>query len=108
MAYLHLGVPGHTVEAEPLVVSPRQACRLLSIGNTRLYSLIGAGELESYLDGRSRRITMASIRRRLARLLSTKGATGVTAETISLRRPRGRPRKVSASVRQRLDEPTPR
>ena len=30
---------------EPLAVSPRQACLLLGIGNTRLYQLLGAGEL---------------------------------------------------------------
>ena len=52
-------------DLEPLVVTPREACRLLSIGNTRLYELIGAGELESYLDGRARRVTMASIRARI-------------------------------------------
>jgi len=39
---------------EPLVVSPRQACKLLSVGNTRLYQLIAAGELETYRDGRMR------------------------------------------------------
>jgi excisionase family DNA binding protein len=90
MASIHPGATGSAAEVEPLVVSPRQACLLLSIGNTRLYSLIGAGELESYLDGRSRRITMASIRRRLAKLLSAEGATGVTTEATSPRRPCGR------------------
>ena len=108
MASIHPGATGSAAEVEPLVVSPRQACRLLSIGNTRLYGLIGAGELESYLDGRSRRITMVSIRRRLARLLSAEGATGITTEARSLRRPRGRPRKVAAAVRQRLDDLTSR
>jgi hypothetical protein len=43
------------------------------VGNTRLYELLGAGELESYLDGRARRITMASIQARVARLLSAGG-----------------------------------
>jgi excisionase family DNA binding protein len=61
-------------EIEPLAVPPRQACHLLSIGNTRLYELIAAGEIESYLDGRSRRITMASIRTRIARLPANVGA----------------------------------
>jgi len=63
---------------EPLVVGPREASRLLGVGNTRLYELIAAGELETYLDGRSRRITMASIRARVARLLAAAGA-GTTA-----------------------------
>jgi hypothetical protein len=37
-----------------LVVSPRAARRLLDTGNTRLYELLAAGELDSYRDGRSR------------------------------------------------------
>jgi len=45
----------------PLVVPPRQACQMLSIGLTKLYELLNAGELESYLHGGSRRITVASL-----------------------------------------------
>jgi excisionase family DNA binding protein len=69
----------------PLVVRPAQACWLLGVGNTKLYELIAAGELESYLDGRSRRITMASIRARIARLLA--------ADTLPRATPRRRSRK---------------
>jgi excisionase family DNA binding protein len=76
-------------QLEPLAVSPRQACKLLSIGNTRLYQLIGAGELESYHDGRMRRITMQSIRRRVARLVAAAGVTGAAPQP----RRRGRPPK---------------
>jgi excisionase family DNA binding protein len=47
--------------AEPLVVRPRDACRMLSIGLTRLYELLQAGELQSYRSGRSRRISVVSI-----------------------------------------------
>jgi excisionase family DNA binding protein len=47
--------------SRPLVVSPRQACQLLSVGLTRLYELLKAGELDSFLVGRSRRVTLASI-----------------------------------------------
>jgi excisionase family DNA binding protein len=54
---------------EPLVVPPKVACRLLSVGETRLYELIADGELESFKDGVSRRITMASIKARVARKL---------------------------------------
>jgi excisionase family DNA binding protein len=66
----HPGITGRKVDNdfEPLAVSPRQACLLLGIGNTRLYQLIGAGELVSYNEGRARRITTASIRERVARL----------------------------------------
>jgi hypothetical protein len=54
---------------EPLVVSPRRARRMLDCGNTRLYELIGARELESFKDGRSRKITVTSIKAYIARRL---------------------------------------
>jgi excisionase family DNA binding protein len=52
---------------EPLVVSPRRARRMLDCGNTRLYELIAARELESFKDGRSRKITVASIKAYITR-----------------------------------------
>lgn len=54
----------------PLVVSPNQAMKALMVSRATLYGLINAGELDSYTEGRSRRITIESInayvRRRLA------------------------------------------
>jgi excisionase family DNA binding protein len=88
MATIH---PGR--DLEPLAVAPRQACLLLGIGNTRLYELIGNGELEAYNEGRARRITMASIRARVARLAGA-GGHGDTPQQVP--RGRGRPRKQSA------------
>lgn len=58
------------VSTEPLVVSPRDACRLLAVGNSYLYRLLNDGELDSYLDGRVRRITVASIERYVQRRLA--------------------------------------
>lgn len=81
------GRPTGADDAEPLAVSPRQACFLLSVGNTRLYELIRTGELETYHEGRARRITMRSIRERVARLTAT------TASPSEIPRRRGRPRK---------------
>jgi excisionase family DNA binding protein len=52
-----------------LVVSPRRARRMLDCGNTRLYELIAARELESFKDGRSRKITVTSIKAYIARRL---------------------------------------
>jgi hypothetical protein len=46
---------------ERLVVSPRRARYMLDCGNTRLYELLNSNELESYLDGRSRKVTVAFI-----------------------------------------------
>jgi hypothetical protein len=75
-----------------IVVSPRRARHMLDCGTTRLYQLLAAGELESFLDGRSRKITVASIRRYVERRLST-----TTATNPPLRR-RGRPRKSAAET----------
>jgi hypothetical protein len=52
---------------EPFAVSPREAGRLGGWGLTRVYHLMNTGELESYRDGRSRKITVASIKARIAR-----------------------------------------
>ena len=57
-------------ELGPLVVKPKVAWKLLACSNTRGYELIAAGELDSFLDGRSRKITVDSIRRYIARRLA--------------------------------------
>ena len=62
---------------EPLVVSPRRARHLLDCGNTRFYELLAAGELESFKDGKSRKVTMASIRAYVARRLAPSGSEAV-------------------------------
>lgn len=54
-----------------IIVSPRRARYMLDCGITRLYRLLAAGELESFLDGRSRKITVTSIRRYVERRLDT-------------------------------------
>jgi hypothetical protein len=59
-------------EVGRLVVKPKAAWKMLSCSNTRGYELLAAGELESFLDGRSRKITVESIRRYIARRLSPK------------------------------------
>jgi excisionase family DNA binding protein len=55
---------------EPLVVRPRVAWRLLDCGNAYGYRLIAAGELETYRDGRARKITVESIHRYIKRRLA--------------------------------------
>jgi excisionase family DNA binding protein len=60
---------------EPLVVRPRVAWRLLDCGNAYGYRLIAAGELESYRDGRARKITVESIRRYIKRRLADGGSS---------------------------------
>jgi hypothetical protein len=73
----------------PLVVKPRTAWRMLACSNTRGYELLAAGELDSFLDGRSRKITVDSIRRYIARRLQP---TGLTPSGEPQHRRRGRPR----------------
>jgi hypothetical protein len=76
---------------ERLVVSPRRARHMLDCGNTRLYELLKNKELDSYLDGRSRKIIVASIHRHIARQLEAEK----TAVATRLPRRRGRPRKIA-------------
>jgi excisionase family DNA binding protein len=45
------------------VVSPRVACSLLSCSRNTLYRLIAKKKLETFLLGRSRKITLVSIQR---------------------------------------------
>jgi hypothetical protein len=40
---------------------------MLDCGNTRLYELIAAQALETYKDGKSRKITVASIKNYISR-----------------------------------------
>jgi hypothetical protein len=57
-------------DPEPLVVKPKVAWKMLGCGNTHGYELLELGELDSYLDGRSRKITVESLHRLIARRLA--------------------------------------
>lgn len=82
---------GLSDDGAALVVRPKTAWKMLSCSNTRGYELIAAGELDSFLDGRSRKITVESIRRYIARRLVP--AAGPTKDSEPRRR--GRPRKTA-------------
>jgi hypothetical protein len=92
-------------------VSARQACSIADIGLTRLYELIAAGELESYLDGTSRKVTLRSIKARRDRLLEEAKTTPRAAKAPP--RPPKRSQSVEAAAvsapqRKRLTlSPTP-
>jgi hypothetical protein len=66
---------------------------MLGCGNTRGYALLAAGALESYLDGRSRRITVRSIHRYIAKRLAETNGPTVSAPAAGTPRRRGRQRK---------------
>jgi hypothetical protein len=76
-------------EVGPLIVKPKTAWKMLACSNTRGYELLNAGELESFLDGRSRKITVDSIHRYIARLLQPTEDRGAPPQACR----RGRPRK---------------
>jgi excisionase family DNA binding protein len=64
----------------PLVASPKQAMIAIQVSRKKLYELINTGELESYTEGKSRRITVKSINdyieRRLAAEAVRRGRAG--------------------------------
>jgi hypothetical protein len=77
-----------------LLVRPRAAWQMLDCGNTRGYELLNAGELESFLDGRARKITVESIHRYIERKLA---ATVAAQPPTQFRRRGARPRKLPNS-----------
>jgi excisionase family DNA binding protein len=60
-------------EPKRLVMNVSGACRALDCGRDRLYQLLTVGEIESYLDGRSRKIVVASIDAYIARRVKASG-----------------------------------
>ena len=63
-----------------LAVAPKIAETALQVGPTKLYELLADGELESFTLGRSRRITVASIRALVARRIAAAKAASAEAD----------------------------
>jgi hypothetical protein len=62
---------------ELLAASPRRAAFMLDVSEREIYNLITDGQLESYLHGRNRKITISSLRAFIARRLeSSRGLVG--------------------------------
>jgi excisionase family DNA binding protein len=51
----------------PLVVKPREAAQMLRCSRKRVYQLLADKELDSFKDGRSRKITVVSIENYISR-----------------------------------------
>lgn len=47
--------------AKPLAVAPAEAARLIGCGRTKLYELLGTGEIKSFHLGRRRLVRLAAI-----------------------------------------------
>jgi excisionase family DNA binding protein len=56
--------------AAPVVATPNQAIQRLQVSRATLYELINNGDLESYTEGRSRRILVQSMDRYILRRLA--------------------------------------
>lgn len=46
---------------KPLLCSPKEAMTMLAVSHQKLYELMNSGELQSYLEGRSRKILISSV-----------------------------------------------
>jgi hypothetical protein len=69
---------GETERDSPaLVVKPSTAMTMLSVSRTRLYELLNSKELQSFKDGASRKILVASIREYVTRRLDMSNADKV-------------------------------
>ena len=66
---------------EKLLLRPEEAAELLSIGRSKVYELIGTGELVSVQIGASRRIPVQA----LVEFVHQLQASTVTAQSIALR-----------------------
>jgi excisionase family DNA binding protein len=53
----------------PLVVSPKEASRMLNCSHKKIYQLLAEKVLDSFTEGRSRKITVESIQRRVCQKL---------------------------------------
>jgi hypothetical protein len=63
------------IHVEPALTTVQGARKILGLGNTSIWSMIGSGELESLKFGRRRMIVVASIHRAIERrLAATKAA----------------------------------
>ncbi|WP_036527562.1 helix-turn-helix domain-containing protein [Novosphingobium resinovorum] len=58
----------------PIALPPKEAFAMLSIGRTKGYELIAAGELEVFKIGRATRITVASILAFMERQIANRDA----------------------------------
>ena len=83
---------------EPLLVSPRDAMRMLGCSHQTLYNLMAAGELESFLVGRSRKVVIASVHRLIARRLEASRKFEAAAWHPALHRQRRRAKKTPTAL----------
>jgi excisionase family DNA binding protein len=57
-----MSLPATPLDIDPILVSPKEAARLLNFGQTKIFALLKDGTLESTKIGYARRISVASIK----------------------------------------------
>jgi hypothetical protein len=62
------------VGLEIISTSTKNARKAIGCGNTRFYELLNSGEIQSYTDGRSRKVIVASLRAYVARQLEAEAS----------------------------------
>ncbi|WP_409332598.1 helix-turn-helix domain-containing protein [Trujillonella humicola] len=60
--------PRRVLAADPLLLTPEEAARVLGVGRTTLYALMKAGDLRPVHIGRSCRLSRAELERYVRRL----------------------------------------
>jgi hypothetical protein len=63
-------VLGSAIAIEPISVGTKTAWHMMGISNAHGYKLVEQGEIDSYLEGRVRKVTVASIKSYIARKLA--------------------------------------
>jgi excisionase family DNA binding protein len=58
-----MSLPATPLDIEPILVSPKEAARMLNFGPTKIWMLYKDGTLESTKIGYARRIYFASVKR---------------------------------------------
>ncbi len=88
----------HTVpanQAAPIAYPPKEAARLIGVGLTKLYELIGTGELPAKKAGGRTLITAAALHTYIARLPAAEIKTGQPVPAGQAPRRRGYQRTVA-------------
>jgi len=76
----------------------KQGCKIIGVGPTRGYELVNSGEIESYRDGKSRKLVFASLKAYVERQIAAeaiKPRVGWTdrATEVRMRKKNARPRR---------------
>jgi hypothetical protein len=95
-----------TVVIQPLAVKTKDAWTMLGCSNAHGYVLIKKGEIDSYLEGRIRKVTVASIQAYIERKLAAakKDTTPVRTEKATAASVAGRAERKAARGRPRLNK----